>query len=782
MLFARNIIPKVEEKEGDCALLNRFDSRMTIDVKDHFAKNNFDEIERRLNRWVDCFYRLEDECLNNGDKKVFVASGYDRSYGFIKTIGESVYNLNVSNSMLISSLEAFLRETYYLGFDEQKDLKVLVRYMRFYNNLIASKVKYYFFRETPIPAANYPFMSINKEVVKAFWSVLALLSSGGRVRFTDLINEVYKYYYYQGLTYSFIFNNEKEYGVFLGFDYSQKDFYEINERVDAYLRDLLVDNGLVGIKMFIAKYSCSLMNYYIGKYGLKVADDYSCFIRKPGCFNDFCDLLAGESFFVEPLSFRLIDVLWKLNGVFAMERKNLSSPKKNDDFNNLYNKKLADFVCDYLHKVRLMYDKNVVNFTELYVSERKLFLGEENDPDECKGVYKMIFREEPVGSVKRRLGRQADVVGKSKLINDDSICLNKRVDNQLDLGGESENSLKIVSLIETLDISALHYMLYNYALMVKSYSANKIDDEYVAFYKSGVFLAHIVNLILEQRKRVWLFSARPYVATHPLHSDDNPSTFNRVLLFDESVKTGFTYTLYESYVQRNISNPSLKVLLLTLFDFCYYDRMLLNNHDSYDSLYKVEESLAVTPKSDSRLKSSDDCFNYRFDYKHVEKIFKSLAADDDDVDLVYVLSDTDSLLSVCSDFADLIDDSLVDKSKKIVLFSPSENGDVLAMMTAFLLKSRGRKISLIYDGDWQDGGRDECHIVGVDLSINTGFSMDYRWSIISKKGYRCDPGLDYLKKISDNLDLVLAMYTDKKIIFNNIKVLYVNANKVVRND
>ena len=727
----------------------------------------YDEVKLYLNRWADCFYRLENKYLSEKNGRVV------RDYDFIRLVGESVYYLNMANSLIISAIEKFLSKTLIKGNLCAYELDLLDSYMRFYNNLIASKVKYYFFRETPIPNKNYPYMSINKEVVKSGWNLLGKLSSTS-VDIAELMDVVYKYYYYQGLIYSFIFN-DNGYGVFVDFNYSISSYKKVRSRISYYLESLLKGNGLRGVKLFIAKFSCGVMACYL-KEDSDLCKNNEVVIRKPDCFNEFCEELAQRRFTVEPLTFRLIDILWKFNGIFAMERKDLLDPGKKKRFNDVCGNRLYSFVSDYLEKTDEMYSSGIVRFDQLYRAERKLFL--KDDERHEKGLYEEVFVQESSATVRSVFNRQRNVAGVKKDLFTDRISFNDvRVSGKINsLNRDSENRLKLSGLIEQLEINVLLELLYGYACMIKSYGFSDDKDRYVAFYKSGVFLAHLVNLILGERKNIWLFSARPYVTTHPIHKDEMSVSFNRVVLFDESLKTGFTYTLYESYVLRNIRRSTLKVFLFTIFDFFYYDRVAGIDADFFNSLYRVDKSLVVEP-----IKRSFDDYNEGnqggkvYAHKKISDVVRSLGLNSkgNEIDLVYLMSDTDSVFSICSEFRDIVMRKCPDKTKKIELFSPSENGEVLAMMTGLLLRLKGYSVKFLYNNIQVN--RSSSYYVSIDLSITTGFSVDYRWSILSEKEYLCDlSGEDYFEKLEKDLDVVLAVYSDSKRLSDNTFVLYHN--------
>ncbi|MCG8377537.1 MAG: hypothetical protein MI702_13760 [Chlorobiales bacterium] len=760
------------------------DSKMTkshnvFDVIDYdiIEENERKEIRLSLDLWAKCHYTLENRFMRT--RQGFLV----RDFVFIKILGKSVYHLNVANSLIINSFKRFLNHEIDNSENKDnpnwksaiKDFEALERYMRFHNNLIASKVKYYCFRETPMPSINYPYMDINKDVISSGLSVLkALLSK--KIDISNLCGMVSKYYYSQDLIYSFIFNEDKEYGAFINFKYSSRIFTDLKERINGYMGGLLIERGLIGIKLFVAKLSCGIMDYYVNE---KKNVNYEKIINKPSCYNEFCEAIRGNDKFVEPLTFRLIDILWKINGILSMAKKSTINDEDSASFNDKCNVQIKKFIDDYLKVTEELYDKGTIDYYKLYCIEQKLF--EKNDNYDEQGLYSLIFSEYSVKSVRDRLKKQSLIDGKDKGITIETAC-NSCESNDAKINAlskDNESGLKMMKLLQDMFVPDIMSLMCSYAHMVKLNRPDKLDEEYVGFYKSGVFLAHMVNVILKQRKYVWLFCTRPYVATLPIHREDDCYNIDRVILFDESLKTGFTYTLYESYIMRNLSDCGIKVSLYTIFDFSYYKRIADTSKLLFESVFNVNEKLKVSKKE--YFQKSHDPENLdkiSFTYKGIDEIIESIRAESGEIDLFYLMSDTDSILSVCKDFCDIICRESGDK-QKIALFSASESGDVLTMFVALMLKIEKKDIVFIEKSNIKRVLNEKAYVVFIDMTITSGFSADYTWRIMNEKKYSAynDNARVIMEKIgNEEIDLLLSIYSAKDVKSEKVHVLYPQKN------
>lgn len=85
-------------------------------------------------------------------------------------------------------------------------------------------------------------------------------------------------------------------------------------------------------------------------------------------------------------------------------------------------------------------------------------------------------------------------------------------------------------------------------------------------------------------------------------------------------------------------------------------------------------------------------------------------------------------------FAKLFAERIKKKRNKngVFIFSPSPKGGVLALWTAYLLKKEG--INVYFDVNILKRDKD-LYKVAIDTSIDTGFTLTYKWCIERNKKF-----------------------------------------------
>jgi len=236
------------------------------------SKEKSEEASSLLNSWANCFLTLENKYYVKRNEVS------NRDYEFLKLIGQSVYYLNSSNSLLIASIETFNKRN-----ENNKitvELENLSIYMRFFNSLVASKIKYFFFREEPIKNTNNPFVKIDFSILKSGNNLIKELSKDN-VNINSIIVSASRYFYLQTLLYSFTYHSKKEKGIFLKFDYDKKKYTDINRIITNKYNASKTEQDIRFLGSNIIAY---IANYYLD-------DDKQCdinkyFIKKPDCYDN----------------------------------------------------------------------------------------------------------------------------------------------------------------------------------------------------------------------------------------------------------------------------------------------------------------------------------------------------------------------------------------------------------------------------------------------------------------------------------------------------------------
>lgn len=754
-----------------------------------------EEIFQIINYWVSCFYEIERRFKLEGlqfDQKD------NETYSLI---GESFCYLNQINSVIASKINSYLiyeRLNYkkkdadgkVSQYVEKNGYFVLLRYFKFFNNLSASRIKFVFFKESPVRSLNYPILGLSKKYADVAYDLVRYLSRDqNKISLSELTYRVSNYCLLQELMYSFVYRDDKKYGIFLRFDLLPDAFMSISKELRSCVDELLDDENDSNLKYFFAKVSCVIFSYYVlnelnkrelsdsvdkKEYledkvkkiqGLIIEDDSKELpLTKKMWYKSFYELfvLLRGDLYVEPITYQLYDILWKIHGMIDITDKSIDHNKYRDK-RRLIKKSVKDFVLNYLIMGENMYNKKKLSFSDLYLMGSRLFdekvLTDQVNVGDSGGLSSLIFKEDSIVDVEDRMKRLGNVKGVLK--RGAYVGLEKSGDDIYDISSKEEDYFKLDYLIQQMSTKNLLDMLYAFAEMVQDRKQLLGDGQYiVGFYKAGIFLAHIINLTkkIGERSGVWLFNTKPYVATHPIHRDDDVDGIYKIVLIDDSIKTGFTYSLYDSYLKRNAVGGGLgkmSVKLFTLFDYKYYKRLRVITKNDYYGLLNLDKDLDVIKvRNDKR---SVDAYELGFEYlfKDVNDILEVIKDPDREVDLSFFLADTDSFLSICFSFLDEINKRCEEKKRnRIVLYSPTPNGEVILLMCAFLLKTVYGKVFEVASASYEKFFDD--YLVALDLSLVTGFSIMYNWSLMKEVDYEMNE--DDMEQMKNVFDMVAVVY------------------------
>ncbi|MFW8602454.1 hypothetical protein ACOHYD_13355 [Desulfobacterota bacterium M19] len=712
--------------------------------------------EKFLNAWARCFLELE------GKYSIQKNEVNNRDYDFLKLIGQSIYNINSFNSLIISTIEKDCEQIN----DEiiKNEYLDFCRYLRFFNSLVASKIKFFFFRETPIKNTNNPFLKIDFQILKCANELVKHLTDDKKS-----LNKLYvsasKYFYLQTLLYSFIYHSRKEKGIFLKFDYKIYDFKKIKKKLSRLYKEAKDEKD---VRLLGSNIIAIIANHYLDN-NKKCSVEYNndLLIKKPDCYDKLFFKLSIEKIFIEPLTYHLSDVLWKIDGMIHDDDEFL-----NQDCSEYHQKNVVNgvkkFVIEYLDLCEDMYNKQKIDYKSIFDIEKKYF----------SNLYPYVFNQTDVHYIKEKF----ITINQDKKIykngHNIEIPFEKKDSNLVDIfekvRDSGERGFKIETLIEVLNFNELIALLACYAKQITKNDFLDDSTEFVGFYKSGVFLGHMVNLLYgKPYKTIWLFKSKPYVATHPIHRDSNENDFNKIIIFDECLKTGFTYSLYESYLTRNLFNSHLSTSLYSLFNFTYYKQISFNNHVNFHSLIKLNDinyPINITELNlYSKILENQKSISFSIYDLNFERLIRRIKYNHkyengaERVDLTFLLSNTTIILSLCEKFVDKIINKNIEK-KPIMLFTASSDGEVLVLITAFLLKRRFNKKIVFFDSS---KNKNDFFNVAIDLSVVSGFSLGYALGV--KTRHYCDK--NEIKKHVESFDLICTIVS-KHSNLNNIYTLY----------
>lgn len=709
-----------------------------------------------LDLWVYCFFEIEKKT------KDLVNEIDLRDPEIYSLIGQSFCILNDFNSIIISKISPYVDDNNtQLNEKDKTDLKPIIKYFKFFNNLSASKIKYFFFRETPVKNINYPFIKIDRNLTETGFDLIHHLSSK-KIEIDRIKAIVTNFCFLQELIYSFAYSQEKNKGVFLKFKFDHVFFNKISDNVIKAAQAGLSPGESSNIMHFLVQVGYILFGSYVNHYkGKKIFDFEKTTFNKNTCYELFYDIaISNRDIHIEPITYHLYDILWKISGMIDI------SPKSHDYSENrkILTAELLAFVEGYIEKGKALYENNCVSFSELYSMGERLIVkpGKSNDDS----IYDLIFRENPVKNtrstfekIKAMGGNETELFFITDSKTETETETKKIIISLLRKNNESE--YKIDKLIQIFTPLQIIRIFYSYSKLINN-SIGKDHSAFVGFYRSGIFLGHILNIFKEQAERtnIWLFNARPYVATHPVHVHHRGdcSELNNIILLDDSIKTGFTYKLYKSYILRNMYEKDFNIKLFTIFDFSYFERINDKNSDEHISLFTLNKNKFIE-YNDGKLLDEHKIKSIKYIHKDIEKILRILNTDQQykpiGIDLSFLLTDTDILITICEKFLKEIL-KRNNQKKRICLYAPSANGDVLLLMCAFILKTvndyKHYKFTIV-DKDYK---KNDDFLVAIDISIASGFSLLYNWKTLFTNEYSLiEKDMSEINKI---FDLVAVVY------------------------
>jgi len=294
-------------------------------------KCDISDYYKNLDEWGEIFLKIENLYLTNNG----IPSKGNELKGLIKN---SLTIINEFNSKIVYSIELGVVKTKNnkerIGPRNQSCLNrllLLSRYIKFYSNLIASKVKHFLYNEDVYDNINYPYLSVSKDMLFAGFALVdSLKEFHCKEEEFDKINSfASRLYYLQNKIYSFVFDKIDGNGAFLSFKNDVRVFEDVETIIKKAL-DLLSDNEPESkLKIFCSIIFYLISEYYNGeirinrdKQGRSVIHEDSLHffneIYKPRCYEKLYQNAADRQFYAEPFTYRLCDILWKINGMLKV--------------------------------------------------------------------------------------------------------------------------------------------------------------------------------------------------------------------------------------------------------------------------------------------------------------------------------------------------------------------------------------------------------------------------------------------------------------------------------
>jgi hypothetical protein len=682
-----------------------------------------------ISLWADKYYELEDYFLQHT-----YMSRLDPK--FLALLGDSVYRINVFNQELTNRLVSKRKN---VGESEQRQLK---RFCEFHNDLVVSKIKHFFFKELPNTTSNEIFFNIDRDIYELGRH---LWVHGPSCPAEELKRDVGNYFFLLGLIYAFIYDSYEDQGVFLHFAYDAQKFWALNDLIQRELKELDNESHAHDLERNFRSRCNRLLPQVLQQYmqwdgisypwqEMSLRQKYAAFVRHYG---------RGEIGSLEPCTWHVFDLLGKIDGMVQDSLEHESSSSHIDHQNELF-QKAGSLLTELLSVFAKLYE-NYADGPDL----RKVFdlearfldqyvFGAKKEPGES--ASSRLFSRPSLSFVCAQLDRLGHL-GESAV--DIKICTPA---NELELDSKlvpllralPEKEMKVEALLEHLGRTELLAVLQGYALQSEYEPYERKTPIVLGFYSSGVFLAHMLRLFhpslkmkAQGRKEgqsaytnnyVWMFKAFPYIAVHPLHDPESLAAPGGLLICDESVKTGFTYSILEAYARRFQLRPD-RFVVQSIFEHDWYQDVETLNQPKIYSLFHVQDHKHTIIPTKSKLRMPDVQLVLNQSLESMQELDKKQANSHKQLDYTYLIADTHAALSTAYLMAQDIADRR--KGRGIFLFSPSPEGRVLGLLTAFVL--RLWDVPVTFDRE----KREECFKALVDLTRVTGFTADFQWELVT---------------------------------------------------
>jgi hypothetical protein len=665
-------------------------------------------------------------------------------------LGDSAYRINLFNNELAVRLAA--RK------DRDIDSRDAAVYLRFYNDLLISKVKHFFFKEIPKKNGNMPFNHITLQILelgKILWKEHKGPGFKGE-RFY-----LAKYCYLLDLLYAFVYDSTSDAGVFLHFSYDPERFNTIclclTDKLDQVPRDPKENN----LRRFLHQIMPVLLTVSLNA-GSPARRDAAWQSLPPlgRVYQQFVHVSHTQTLQVEPLTWHLADILNTVDGHLtdSLEYEDAKAQSKGQtgavDL-------ISRFTADSLNLYQSIYAKDELMYEAMFSLESEFLkkwdklIGFDAGPAEKPAGAVFFAPWDDLMAGWKKIDLKPVAAGQTGARKKEPLPFNEKMD-LLRPHFLVEKDFKIENMIESLSFDQLETVLFNYAYLA-DINQSRHPDILVGIYSSGVFLAHMINWIRpEPDLPVSLFQAFPYIAFQPEHNGWMPGDLQsgRVVVCDESVKTGFTFSILEAHIRRVRRTMPKALEIWSLFRHRDYLPVETKSTPLIRPLFTVDDRI-MHPVIPFREFEDDESLRQVHCWPQDKGGNATKGPDDflkkpqttsgpDRFDYTRIIADTRATLSLAYHFSQQIVQKKPDNSHPVFLFAPSACGRVLALATGYFLRRSDDNLKLRFVNSLERAKKAELagpdNTFLVDLTRVTGFTAKHGWRMLTDR--RCDDPVD----------------------------------------
>jgi len=611
----------------------------------------------------------------------------------LKSLNTIVNALNQFNSSLI---------VYHPIISKNKALR---DYSKFYNNLVMSKMKHFFFREEPKKSLS----DIDTHSIELIYKIAKKITV---IQDIDTIKEELANYYFRiFLLFDFLYTKKdrKLIGYFTSFKANLNNFKKVKTKILKKLNE--VKNTSQKEESF-RTFSDEVIGIAINEYFAKPIE-----INTPNdikiVYKEFIEERQdGNKISIEPFSYFIAYDIWKHGKLLH----------RLPDVVDIIDNKIEEYIKhieQYFTLIEEIYTDEIVDYKKIFNFQYK-FIKKINDF--------IIFDDIDLEELEKQKFN-TDEVKLTKLTKSSKKKINFHIDKM------------ICGYSERLKIEEINY------LFIKLFKSVQTNDKTILFglYSSGAFLSHMYNLFTNKNLPIVLFKTFPSVSFQPVYSKDIIKNYSNSVIFDDTVRTGFTVSLlknaYFRLTGKNLDNYIISTFTKNKFLEDLYKELNLK----YIANHYYDEIMLFQYKFDNNIENFID--------KDIGKTLKSIIGDfSNKIDYNVFLSNSKVAFSIAWSMSNKIIEKYKlqnndAKSQKIDLFLTSSASKTLALLVAYIL--RLEDYIVVFDSTKLTHFK-----VAIDLTIKTKHTLKHQMLFVKD--------IDY-----DDLDLICVIYNygkkDKRI-------------------
>ena len=619
----------------------------------------------RLEEYNSAFKKFE----NQDRKSLYIVNDDNEQLNLLETLGEIVGALNRFNSELIVHHPVISND------------KKLTDYSKFYNNLVMSKMKYFFFRENPKTSLS----DIDSNLVEQIYDIakkIFVLKDKNEIKI-----ELANYYFRIFLLFDFLFYEENESnleGCFTSFKTDKSNFDKIKK---VLLKELDTVKSSKNIEYDFRGFSENviplvLKTYMKLKNQIKPNEVYKAYIER---------FKEDKKIVLEPFSYMIAYEIWK-HGKMLHRMPDMIDPIK---------EKIESYIGQleiYFEAIEKSYETYFIDFEKIFDAQYK-FVEKINE-------YTVFEEADMIEFDNQKFA------GKLELKKESVEPKRKKTDLHIKemLGGEKQ-----------LDVKEINYLLIK--LFEKAKNVN-IQNDTVLFgmYSSGAFLAHMYNLFYGANLSIVLFQTFPTIAFHPTNQRNMIPSYRNSIIFDDSIRTGFTFSLLQNAYFR-MAKKELENYLFIVFakkTELAHSYQNMNLSSVFDS-YEPEINLFRYSSQEEQIEKLIDP-----DIKNTIQSIIGKIDGNNKIDYTLLLSNSKIAISIAYAMVKKIIEESIDKNVELIYTCATSK--TLCFLVAYLLKAKSKQVFIASRDDKE---KKENFKVVVDLTIKTNCTIDQKLSLYS---------------------------------------------------